>query len=315
MRVASSRMSNVTKPLRGWGTSICGLAVLLALAGASADVGGAATASSQSPRQLGRLDFDGWFLRAPAGRRFEHMGPAGPFERTDLPDGGTAEIRSSRPLSPRTRYLRLHLPSDSTRAELAEDRSMAFDLDHGVPRGKTTYLAFAFRFPVAPRYGDWGYLILQAKSLVSNTRPLVPSLSLINTGRGPIYLRIGGGDAASGRIRWAKSKVLSRPVPGRWYRGILGVRFSPYSSGWAKVWLAPQGRALPPRARPTAKTRGPNVYIDTDERGRYVDPPSFFRIGPYHASGHGAITFDTIGFRRVSTFARARAELRRFERS
>lgn len=257
------------------------------------------------PSSRSTVFFDGWLIEGSGGVRLRDDAGFGPYEEVKLPDGARASVETDGPLYPGTSYVRVRLPSGAERAELAEDDSETTDAERSVPEGGTTYVPFAFRYPVAPDSGGWGHLVMQAKSWISNVKRTPPQIRLhFDPDKDVLELGASGGDYRERPTRW--EPILS-PRPGTWYRGVLGVRFEPDDSGWARVWLSPAGAPLPAEGAPTARIeQHPTTYFAPNESDpQQARPPNFFRIGAYHDTGHGDMTLDTIGFKRVDSYAAA----------
>ena len=261
----------------------------------------------------GRTEFNGSVDGLADGAAAVHRSSFGPWPRADIPaegsivvdDGDLAPLRFESSL-----VLRFELPSAATRVELqsADETSTAGQRDPLFTQadGETQYIAFSFLALSTPQTGGWGWLILQGKSLISNTHPdgLSPQVSLINEGSGTeLRLRTIGGRVST---RVAHDTVaLSSITPGVWYDVILGVRAEVTTAGWAQLWIVPAGSAMPDEAHPTAQILdAPTNYID----GSQVEP-ILWRQGLYHAAGASARDLDILmaPMIRTDTFVTARA--------
>ena len=220
----------------------------------------------------------------------------------------TVDVRSGASVTTRrdvggngSAYLRFDLPAGVERAELrqADWNSTAGqrNLAHAQAIGEISYIAFAFRYPRAPRNAGWGHLVMQMKSLNTNRVPRTPPVSLADQGKGLELLTNGG----------AGENSCGVPLPGirtgRWYKAVLGVRLETGTRGFARLWLAPAGAPLPPLGRPTiAIENTPTNYF-----GARSGLAGLWSIGPYQDRGAGgSVVFDTSGFARAPTYAGAR---------
>lgn len=261
----------------------------------------------------GNVQFNGLVLDRPAGEVF-NSGGNGPgraihdYLSSDIWSGSSVRtLNSPAPFGAGKTFYQFGLPSSTQRAELSEPNTRSTagmeDPAHTIAVNSTAYVATAFRFPVAPDRGRSWYLVMQIKNLVSMSTDLSPSLWIGTSGSGATHLGMWvGGGSADDPIS-AGDDIGNLDV-GAWYCMIVGVNYRLDSRGWARVWIARQGQAMPPESAPTAEvTNMPTVHTSS----RYPSAPGLVRVGPYHGSGD--ITLDSIGFARTDAYATARGLL------